>query len=217
MERLLLPLFPLDIVLLPQELLPLHIFEERYKQMIGDCLAAKKAGAGPQEFGILQLKGQELQMVGSTARIVNVTRKYPDGRKDILTVGNRRFEVLYTNDEKAYLRGGVEFFDDEPSSDTPGEAESKRAIELFRSAIQRLRKSKDIPIHLPPPYRHLSFRIAGSLPLDVDFKQGMLSIRNESERLARVVRLIEQLIAHVDLVESARAKAGGNGDVHGRA
>ncbi len=217
MEGLLLPLFPLDIVLLPQELLPLHIFEERYKQMVGDCLVAKTTGTTPQEFGILQIKDKEMQTVGSTARIINVTRKYSDGRMDILTVGNRRFEVLYTNDERAYLRGGVEFFDDDPEHDTPPEHESARAIALFREAIQRLRKAKDIPIHMPPPYRHLSFRIAGSLPLDVDFKQQLLSIRDESERLTRVVRLVEQLIAHVDLVERARSKAGGNGDIHGSA
>lgn len=217
MEELLLPLFPLDVVLLPQELLPLHIFEERYKLMIGECLAAKTSGTGQQEFGILQLKGEDLHTVGCTARIVNVTRKYSDGRLDILTVGTRRFEVLYTHEESAYLRGGVEFFDDEPANDTPGEADSQRAIELFRETIHRLRKTKEIPVHLPPPYRHLSFRIAGSLPLDIDFKQEILAVRDESDRLARVVRVMEQLVAHVELVEKARSKAGGNGNIHGGA
>ena len=217
MEDLLLPLFPLEVVLLPQELLPLHIFEARYKQMIGECLEAKKHGGGQQEFGILQLRGEELHTVGCTAHVVNVTRQYADGRMDILTVGSRRFEVLYTNEEKAYLRGGVEFFDDEPASDTPTEAATQRAIELFRETLQRLRKAKEIPIHLPPPYRHLSFRIAGSLPVELDFKQEMLALRDESERLGRVTRLMEQIIAHADLVERAREKAGGNGNVHSQA
>ena len=211
MPDLLLPLFPLGIVLLPQELLPLHIFEERYKEMIGECLAAKSAGAGNQEFGILQVQGQEMHMVGCSARVVNVTRTYPDGRLDILTVGVRRFEVLFTNEEKPYLRGGVDFFDDDPGADTAGETESLRAIELFRTAIQHLRKSKDIPVHLPPPYRHLSFRVAGSLPLDPGFKQELLSMRKESERLERVSRLMDQLIAHVARVEQTQRKAGGNG------
>jgi Lon protease-like protein len=213
MDDLLLPLFPLDVVLLPQELLPLHIFEERYKQMIGECLEAKTASAGQQEFGILHLKGEELQTTGCTARIVNVTRKYSDGRMDILTVGSRRFEVLFTNEEKTYLRGGVAFFDDDPECDTPDDAEAERAIGLFRQAIQGLRKSSEIPVHLPRPYRHLSFRIAGSLPLDVDFKQELLALRNERERLGRMTQLIERLIAHVKLVEDARRKAGGNGNV----
>jgi len=213
MDDLLLPLFPLDVVLLPQELLPLHIFEDRYKQMIGECLAAKTTGTGQQEFGILLLKGEELQAVGCTARVVNVTRKYPDGRMDILNVGARRFEVLYTNEEKAYLRGGVEFFDDDPAHDTPDEGEARRAIALFRQTLQRLRKAKEIPVHVPPPYRHLSFRLGGTLPLELDFKQEILALRSESERLARVVRVMEQLIAQLDLVEKARSKAGGNGNV----
>ena len=214
MDELLLPLFPLDVVLLPEELLPLHIFEERYKQMIGRCLAAKGSGEGRQEFGVLQLKGEELHTVGCAARIVNVTRKYSDGRMDILTIGSRRFEVLFTNEDEAYLRGGVQFFDDDPESETPGDAEASRAIDLFREAIRRLRKSQEVPVHLPPPYRHLSFRIAGSLPLDIDFKQEILSLRSESERLARVTRLMEKLISHLGLVEEARRKSGGNGNVH---
>jgi len=214
MDELLLPLFPLDVVLLPEELLPLHIFEERYKQMIGRCLQAKASGEGRQEFGVLQLKGEELHTVGCTARIVNVTRKYPDGRMDILTIGSRRFEVLFTNEDEAYLRGGVQFFDDDPESETPGDAEATHAIDLFREAIRRLRKSQEVPVHLPPPYRHLSFRIAGSLPLDIDFKQEILSLRNESERLERVARLMEKLISHLGLVEEARRKSGDNGNVH---
>ncbi len=213
MEDLLLPLFPLDLVLLPEELLPLHIFEERYKQLIGECLEAKKTGQGLQEFGILQVKEKELHTVGCTARIVNVTRKYTDGRLDILTVGSRRFEVLFTNEEKPYLRGGVEFFDDNPDCDTPGEVEAACAIELFRKAIHRLRKSEEVPIHLPRPYRHLSFRIAGALPLDPDFKQEILSLRNETDRLHHVTRRVEKLLAHLSLVQEARRKAGGNGNV----
>jgi Lon protease-like protein len=152
-----------------------------------------------------------MHMVGCTARVVNVTSTYPDGRLDILTVGVRRFEVLFTNEEKSYLQGGVDFFDDDPGADTAGDTESQRAIGLFRTALQHLRKSKDIPVHLPPPYRHLSFRMAGSLPLDPAFKQELLSLRNESQRLERVTHLMEQLIAHVARVEVTQRKAGGNG------
>lgn len=213
MDDLLLPLFPLDIVLLPEEPLPLHIFEERYKLMIGECLKAKSLGSGQPEFGILLARGEEMQTVGCTARIINVTRTYADGRMDIFTVGHRRFEVLYTSEEKTYLRGGVEFFEDDPDSKLPDEDEAQRAIELFRQAVHRLHKSTDVPIHIPRPYRHLSFRIAAPLPLDLDFKQQILGLRNEIERLRRVTQMIGHLIAHLDLVQRARAKAGGNGDV----
>ncbi len=214
MDDLLLPLFPLEIVLLPEEPLPLHIFEERYKLMIGECLQAKAAGSSEQEFGIVFAQEQKLHTVGCAARIVNVTRKYDDGRMDIFTVGTRRFEILYTNEEKAYLRGGVDFFEDEPGSDVAGEEEARQAIELFCKGIQRLRKSSDVPIHLPRPYRYLSFRIAAALPFDPGFKQQLLEIRREDERLRLMTPAMEKLIAQFDLVQKARAKAGGNGNVH---
>jgi Lon protease-like protein len=213
MEELLLPLFPLEIVLLPEEPLPLHIFEERYKQMIGECLEAKDAGAGQQEFGVVLGKGKEICRVGCTARIINVTRKYADGRLDIFTVGNRRFEILFSNSDKPYLRGGVEYFDDE--SDSPGDAEAEQAIELFRLAMQRIHKSTEMPIHFSRPYRRLSFRMGASLPLDLEFKQQLLSRRIESERLQEVTQVMERLIARMDLLQKAQAKAGGNGDASG--
>jgi Lon protease-like protein len=213
MEELLLPLFPLEIVLLPEEPLPLHIFEERYKQMIGECLEAKDSGTGQQEFGVVLGKDKEICRVGCTARIINVTRKYPDGRLDIFTVGSRRFEILFTNSDRPYLRGGVEYFDDE--SDSPADDEAEQAIKLFRLAMQRIHKSSEMPIHFPKPYRRLSFRMAAPLPLDLDFKQQLLSRRIESERLQEVTQVMERLIARVDLLRKAQAKAGGNGDVHG--
>jgi Lon protease-like protein len=213
MEEYLLPLFPLEVVLLPEELLPLHIFEERYKQMIGECLEAKTVGSIQQEFGVVHVKDQALSPVGCTARIVNVTRKYTSGRMDILTVGKRRFEILLTNEEMAYLRAAVDFFDDDEGSETAGEAEALRAIELFRGIKQRLHKSAEMPIHLPPPYKYLSFRIAASLPLDLEFKRQLLSIRNETERLGRVIRVIELMTSQLDLLEKARAKSGGNGNL----
>lgn len=214
MEELLLPLFPLDIVLLPEEPLPLHIFEERYKQMVGECLEAKSSGTGQQEFGVVLGKDQEICRVGCTARIINLTRKYADGRMDIFTVGNRRFEILFTDTQSPYLRGGVQYFDDD--TDTPGDAEAERAIELFRMAMQRIHKSSDMPIHFIQPYRHLSFRIAAPLPLDLDFKQQLLMRRSESDRLQEVIRVVERLISQVDLVRKAQARAGGNGDIHTR-
>ncbi len=213
MKELLLPLFPLEVVLLPEEPLPLHIFEERYKQMVGECLEAKAHASGQQGFGVVLAKGQEMRTVGCSARIVNLTRKYSDGRMDILTVGKQRFEVLYTNEEMPYLRGGVDFFEDDQGADTASDQEASRAIELFRDAMQRLRKSAEMPIHLPRPYRYLSFRIAAPLPLEIDFKQQLLSIRNEAERLSQVTHVIKLLIAQVELLQKAQSKAGGNGNV----
>jgi Lon protease-like protein len=210
MEEILLPLFPLEVVLLPEEPLPLHIFEERYKQMIGECLEAKARGAGQQEFGVVLAKDNEMRRVGCSARIVNVTRKYEDGRLDILTVGRRRFEILLTNEERPYLRGSVDFFDDE-EADTPGEAEAQSAIELFTQILRKLRQASDMPVHLTRPYRYLSFRLAASLPLGLEMKQEMLSLRGEAERLGQLVSAMEYMNAQFDRLERARKKAGGNG------
>ena len=212
MEEILLPLFPLEVVLLPEEPLPLHIFEERYRQMIGECLEAKASGTGQEEFGVVLLRDQGILNVGCSARIVNVTRKYEDGRMDILTVGKRRFEILLTNEEKPYLRGAVEFFEDE-GSDTPQDAEAEHAVELFRDIMRRLRKAAEMPIHLPRPYRYLSFRLAASLPLDPNFKQQLLMLRDEAERLNQVVQAIETLDQQFELLQKAHKKAGGNGDL----
>jgi Lon protease-like protein len=212
MEEILLPLFPLELVLLPEETLPLHIFEERYREMIGLCLQAKTSGSGGQDFGVVLANGREIANLGCSAQIVNVTRKYEDGRMDILTVGRRRFEILLMNEEKSYLRASVEFFDDE-GPDTPGETDAEKAIGLFREIMQKLRRSSEMPIHLPRPYRYLSFRLAGSLPLTLEFKQRLLSLRNEPERLEDLVKTMDQLIQRITLDLESRQKAGGNGNM----
>ena len=212
MEEILLPLFPLELVLLPEEPLPLHIFEERYREMIGECLRAKTSGHGRQEFGVVLAKGQEISNIGCSAQIVNVTRKYDDGRMDILAVGKRRFEILLTNEDKAYLRASVEFFDDE-DADTPGEKEAEDSIQLFREIMQSLHQASEMPLHLTKPYHYLSFRLAATLPLALEFKQQLLALRNEPERLQQVVQAMRQLLHQIVVVQEARKKAGGNGDI----
>jgi Lon protease-like protein len=213
MEESLLPLFPLETVLLPEEPLPLHIFEERYRTMIGECLQAKATGIGQEEFGLVWLKGQSVNAVGCTARIINVTRQYDDGRMDILTVGKRRFEILLTDEQKPYLRGAVQYFDDDGPS-IPSDEAAELAIERFRQTMRTLHQAAEMPIHLPRPYQYLSFRIAAALPVDLEFKQQLLSARREPERLSLVLRVLEILLAQLDRVQDSQKKAGGNG--HGR-
>jgi len=210
MGEILLPLFPLEVVLLPEELLPLHIFEERYKTMIGECLQAQNTGGGQAEFGIVRIKGSELATVGCTAHIVNLIRTYEDGRMDILTAGKRRFELLLTNDERAYLRGAIEFFDDE-GPDTPSDEEAGFAIAQFERVMRKLGHASELPIQTPRPYRYLSFRLAAALPSDLDVKQQLLSLRDERDRLKRVVQAMEMLSVQVEILQRAQAKAGGNG------
>src|SRR3954469_20947191 len=102
-----LPLFPLHVVLLPDGELPLHIFEDRYKEMIAEVIREKI------EFGVVLASEKGIVNTGCTAVIERVLREYPDGRLDILAVGRRRFEIERVNDERAFLRGEVDYFDDE--------------------------------------------------------------------------------------------------------
>jgi Lon protease-like protein len=210
MEEQLIPLFPLEIVLLPEEPLPLHIFEERYKTMIADCLQAKETGETPQDFGVVRLTPQGVNAVGCTARIVNITRRYDDGRMDILTVGRQRFEILLTDESKPYLRGAVTYFDDE-NQDTPSDEAAESAIASFARAMRKIQQAEEMPIHIPRPYRYLSFRLAAALPFDLDFKQRLLPLRDEQARLALVLQAIESVLGQLDRVQHSRQKAGGNG------
>lgn len=212
MQDLLIPLFPLQIVLFPDEVLPLHIFEERYKQMIADCLAKGEHAPPEAEFGIVWAQEDKLHTVGCTAGVVQVMRRYEGGRLDILTVGRRRFEILFTNRDKPYLRGAVAFFeDDDPSQ--PAASEVERARGLLGEVLRRLKTAAEEASPVPSDARSASFQIAARLPLGLEFKQQILVMRNERDRLQRVTIVMEKLIPALGFREKARAKASGNGDV----
>lgn len=206
MENLLLPLFPLEVVLFPGQPLPLHVFEDRYKEMIGLCLENRA------EFGVVLVKENAVLNVGCTAEITNVKRRYKDGRLDIEAVGRRRFEVLFLDQEKAFLRAGAQFFDDEDPAPQPELA--RRALVLHNGILEMLfadqeeRRRQTVEGEAPL----LSFRLAGPLPMDLDFKQVLLSMRSESERLEKVVEYLEKLTVRMRLVSRVRARAGGNGE-----
>ena len=217
MAEVLLPLFPLEVVLLPEAPLPLHVFEDRYKRMIGECLEAQSRGSDREEFGVVLAREGEMQKVGCSARILEVTRRYDDGRLDILTAGIRRFEVLYTTDEKPYLEGGVVFFDDAEESEAPTDKETQRVRDMLREFVRRTPQALEVPIDLPGPGDYyLSFRIAALLPADLAFKQQLLSVRSEADRLRRVAQAIELLTKKFDWTRKARELAGGNGHAQPR-
>ncbi|MFY9676825.1 MAG: LON peptidase substrate-binding domain-containing protein, partial [Terriglobales bacterium] len=163
----LLPIFPLDLVLLPGAPLPLHIFEPRYKEMISECLEQKKP------FGIVRSSEEGVADIGCTAEIVSVTKRYDDGRMDILTRGVERFEVLEVNEERAFLRAEISLVEDD--NDEPGRA----AISLIEQAVRlhaEIVKIAGAEVSAPDETAtNLSFLLAGSLPLDLDFKQNLLA------------------------------------------
>ena len=199
----LLPLFPLEAVLLPGTPLPLHIFEPRYKEMIGECIANEAP------FGVIRALAEGIEEVGCTAEIITVTKEYPDGRMDLIAEGRKRFEVIELNQERSFLRAEVLLLPDEPGG--AEEAEKIRAIQLHLEILSLAGAVQDLSA---ADQNQLSFYLAGSLPLDLDFKQKLLSMRSESERIQAVAVYLEGILPKLRRVARTRQKAGGNGHVH---
>jgi Lon protease-like protein len=195
----LLPVFPLDVVLFPGTPMPLHIFEPRYKEMVNECLEEKKT------FGIVRSLEEGLADVGCTAEIVAVTKKYDDGRMDIVTEGRERFELLEVNEERPFLRGSVLYFHDDP-----GRATDEQVAHAIKLHADILAMSGADP-SLPEDQAHLSFHMAGSLPLDLDFKQALLEMRSEARRMEALITAFETILPNLRRTVRVRQKAGGNG------
>jgi Lon protease-like protein len=208
----LLRLFPLELVLFPETPLPLHIFEPRYKELISECLQQK------QPFGIIRVlpgeKVNRLAEFGCTAEIIDVLRTYPDGRMDILTAGRRRFELMEINEDRDFIRGQVDFFADDPENTITSNELSlirSRALELHSNLL--LLTGADDTV-LDKESDLLSFQLASSLPVDLDFKQSLLEMRSETERMRTLLDYYSKIIPKLKMMEVGRQRAGGNGYVH---
>lgn len=165
-------LFPLDVVLFPEAPLPLHIFEERYKEMVGECLEQQL------EFGVVRAQREGLSIAGCTASIIRVLRRYPDGRLDILCEGRQRFEIEHLLEDRAFLQAEVDYFDDSPPEATREERADCVAMHLeVLTLIDEGRESYNFDLDHP-----LSFRLAAELPADLSFKQAILTTRSDAER-----------------------------------
>jgi Lon protease-like protein len=200
----LLPLFPLDVVLLPGMPFPLHIFEPRYQEMVSDCLVRKEV------FGVVRMKEEGVANVGCTAEITKVVKKYDDGRMDILTQGRRRFEILEVDKARSYLRAEVIYLEDEPGRASAEEIErvGRLHAEIMELAGAEAEGAASIDQTL------LSFYLAGSLPLDLDFKQSLLAMTSEPERIQAVIACFETILPSLRRSVQVRKKASGNGHVH---
>ena len=204
MHEGLLPLFPLQVVLFPGGELPLHIFEDRYKEMIGEVLRDR------QEFGVVLASEKGVVNTGCTATVDKILRRYPDGRLDILTRGRRRFEILRLNDERQFLRGSVEFFDDEGSDVAPPEI-LKLAVDGYNE-MQHLLSEAGLPEE-ESVNPQLSFRLAREVP-DLALRQLLLTTRSEAERLRHLAGFFPGYVQKQRRVERVRNLAPRNG--HGR-
>ena len=197
----LLPLFPLEVVLLPGAILPLHIFEPRYKEMISECLDQHRP------FGIVRAKEGGVAEIGCTAEILTVTKKYEDGRMDIVTQGRERFEVVHVSQERSFLQAEVLYLKDE--ADKPGPEDIERAMTLHAEIMKLANADAESDAEIEK--EQLSFHLAASLPLDLDLKQALLGMKSEAERLRAVISFFEALLPKMRHTLHARRKAGGNG------
>ncbi len=195
------PLFPLGLVLYPEEELTLHIFEPRYSEMVEYCLEFDSL------FGIVLDQDGEMSDIGCSARIEELVQSYGDGRKDILVYGLDRFRVTGVNEEKSYLTGAIEVLaDDDQIVD----------VHLRERVIAQHIKLLELAGRMPAPTSYqdrsfLSFFIAHNAGLSLDQKQEILEMKGEADRLAFLVNHLEQFLPMVEEVESVRMKVLSNG------
>jgi Lon protease-like protein len=201
------PLFPLNVVLMPGASMPLHIFEERYKQMINECLEESS------EFGMVLADESGTREVGCTARIVELMERYEDGRLLILVEGSRRFRLNEVLGGKPYYVGEVEYFEDSRGEeDIAGLAEE--CVALLERVVEAATDGS-VDIEVEPPYRNLSFAIAGRIEFDLDTRQQILELTTERERLEKIRGLLSDAAERLERERQAREKAQTNGYLRG--
>lgn len=202
MPDALLPLFPLKVVMLPGTPMPLHIFEERYREMVGEAIRSNA------EFGIVQAGDRGVLNIGCSVVVDKVLERYDDGRMDIVVRGRRRFEIMLLDEGKDYLRASVQFFDDNEDDPEPP-AELKAMAIAGLNALRNAGGSVDIvaPDHQD---RQLSFRVAWFIT-DLPLRQTMLSLRSETERLRHLNAFLPEYIARVRRTTHAHKVAPTNG------
>ncbi len=196
------PLFPLNVVLLPGEQLPLHIFEPRYRRMVRECLDEKK------HFGMLLAVNDGVVRVGCTTEILEVIKTYEDGRMDIITVGRDPFRVVELYSDEPLLHGRVDYLDDRDSLPEP--AARNTLIELYETChtliFSTLPKSLD-----SGSAEGLSYAIASTLPIELMWKQQILELRTEADRQVHLLAYLRDWAPHLQKSQTTRKRAAGNG------
>jgi Lon protease-like protein len=200
-----LPIFELPVVILPGELLPLHIFEERYVRMIGHCIETA------EPFGVVFRDDEgTAHRIGCTARVTEVLERFDDGRMNIVVTGEQPFRVLERFEEPDYPAGEIETIsaEDEPSEDDPEAADMARQafVELVNSISGEPPEDMDIDTED-------AYGIAARVELPVETKQALLEQRAESERMRMLGSALRALVAAVAHSEEIAERAKMNGKV----
>ena len=202
-SRLRFPLFPLGLVLLPKELVPLHIFEDRYKVMVGECL--DQAG----EFGIVWLSDDGLKEIGCCARITRVLERFEDGRLNILVEGTAPFRLDRRIEDLPYPAGDVELLDDEEGEDA---AALDGARQRYADLVEEVSETRPEPDALA---KLDAFGMAATLDVALDAKQALLELRSEPKRLVQLDKMFAEALSRIRFAERAAEVAGGNGSLRG--
>jgi Lon protease-like protein len=196
------PLFPLGIVALPTESVPLHIFEDRYRTMIEECLEHKK------EFGIVWMAEEELKPIGCACEIDRVLERLEDGRMNIMARGTRPFRLVARQDDLPYPAGVVEFLQEHPEEADPEAIHTARELyaELVNQATDRELSAEELQALD-------AYRMAATVEFGADAKQELLELRSETARMRLLTMLFRAAIKRMELVERAQARARSNGKV----
>jgi Lon protease-like protein len=193
-------LFPLGLVLLPGERMPLHIFEPRYKELIGECLAEERP------FGIVLADDSGLREVGTEASVIEVLERFDDGRLNVVIEGRERFRVVEITSGRSFQTGEVEGVADQDVD--VDEQDAERAMELFRELRELVGSDVEEPESGDPA---LSFALASRVDFGLDPKQRLLELTSETERLTIVIELLEGALAAVREEQARRELASRNG------
>src|SRR5688572_14949175 len=197
------PLFPLGLVLLPGELVPLHIFEERYKLMIGECVEQES------EFGIVWLSDDGLKEVGCSARVSKVLERFDDGRMNVLVEGTNPFRLVRRIDDLPYPAGHVQ-----PLADDPQEPDDAEAIASARKRYADL--VAEVTDERPEPgalAKLDAYGMAATLDVALEAKQMLLELRSERARLEQLEGLFAEALNRIRHAERAAERAQGNGSL----
>ena len=195
-------LFPLGIVLLPSEQVPLHIFEERYKELIAECLADE------QEFGLVYADAQGIREIGTRAAVVDVLARLEDGRMNVVVEGRERFRLLELTSGRAFHTGEVEPYLDR---DDPAEAE---AVERALAQFNKLKELTGSEVEVPDAgAAQLSFELAARVELAPEAKQALLQESSERVRVEQVGELLVDAAQTVERQRRAAERAATNGKV----
>ncbi len=197
-------LFPLGVVLLPTERLPLHIFEERYKELIGECLQADR------DFGLVFADDDGMRAAGTRAEVVEVLERFPDGRLNIVVEGKDRFRIVEVTSGRSFDTAIIEDLSDEDEKDTPVQDDLAECLQAYRRLAEAAGAQPD---DFDPGAGSVAFQIAAVIDFTPELKQELLELRSEGERLAKLSGLLDRAVDAVLLQRTARERAAGNGHV----